>query len=577
MDAQALGRYLRQTREARELRLDDAEQKLHIRQSILESFELGEFNIPDKSPVQIRGFFRNYAQFLVVEDDRLDWVMAHYDDALDELNNPRRRRKKDRKPDKKRATAPINLDAPRAITDTDPALPPAPAKPKRQPRRGINPLDLLLRVLVGVAALLIIVFVTLQLLNQPAGINDPDAPDSDILGQLPPSATFTLAPTETAGLLPTPDATSIAFAGSGVQVIMTTTQRTWLTVIADGILQVDELVVPGRTFEFNGTEAISVRAGNAEALDVVWNGQRQRVFGGRGQLVDILFTTQGVQVSSGPGFDPTPEFSPTPPPPDSPVDLPTQIAELTMTALATAQVNAGDGSAPTPLPLVGAPVDSGDAAVTAVDEAPTEPPAAAPITVPTALPGPTPTPIDVPVAVPDEPAASATAVPVVPTALPVSPTPLTASGGGASPTPLVAQGDALSGALALTPDNVVVTADSAPSATPPPAATAASDYGDALGNPPTDSPDEPLSAPTNTPAAPTQVVPVVTAVPTSTPTFTASPTPTSTPSPTVTVAPTSTPTPTNTLSPTPTLSPTATAILPPRRPLVSPSPTKPNS
>jgi transcriptional regulator with XRE-family HTH domain len=64
MDAQALGRYLRQAREARELTLEDAEATLKIRARVLEMFELGEFNLPNFNAVQLRGFLRNYANYL---------------------------------------------------------------------------------------------------------------------------------------------------------------------------------------------------------------------------------------------------------------------------------------------------------------------------------------------------------------------------------------------------------------------------------------------------------------------------------------------------------------------------------
>jgi len=54
MDALALGRYLREAREAKELTLEDAERTLRIRRRVLEAFELGDFNVIDASPVQIR-------------------------------------------------------------------------------------------------------------------------------------------------------------------------------------------------------------------------------------------------------------------------------------------------------------------------------------------------------------------------------------------------------------------------------------------------------------------------------------------------------------------------------------------
>ena len=56
MDAEALGRFLRENREARELTLDDAEQALRIRRRVLEAFEQGDFEVTGASQIQIRGF-----------------------------------------------------------------------------------------------------------------------------------------------------------------------------------------------------------------------------------------------------------------------------------------------------------------------------------------------------------------------------------------------------------------------------------------------------------------------------------------------------------------------------------------
>jgi cytoskeletal protein RodZ len=69
MDAHSLGRYLRESRESRELTLDDAVDTLKIRRIVLESFEQGDFNVVDASPVQVRGFLRNYARYLSLDED----------------------------------------------------------------------------------------------------------------------------------------------------------------------------------------------------------------------------------------------------------------------------------------------------------------------------------------------------------------------------------------------------------------------------------------------------------------------------------------------------------------------------
>src|SRR5882762_2884133 len=89
MDAQALGRYLRESRETKEITLEEAEHSLKIRRRVLESFELGRFTFSDATNVQTRGFIRNYARYLGLDDDR---VVTYYESALEEATNPRRKR-----------------------------------------------------------------------------------------------------------------------------------------------------------------------------------------------------------------------------------------------------------------------------------------------------------------------------------------------------------------------------------------------------------------------------------------------------------------------------------------------------
>src|SRR5215216_4870839 len=155
MDAPALGRYLRETREAKELTLDQAEQALRIRRRILELFEAGEFNIVEFAPIQIRGFMRNYARYLGLEEDR---IVSYYEAALVEGNNPKRlsgRKSSGKRKDKRDTQSLATPLAPRSITDTPPALPPVviPAPPSTpaaaQPKRRTSIVSILLRLLIA--------------------------------------------------------------------------------------------------------------------------------------------------------------------------------------------------------------------------------------------------------------------------------------------------------------------------------------------------------------------------------------------------------------------------------------------
>lgn len=388
MDAQALGRFLRETRETKELTLDDAEQSLKIRRRILESFELGDFTVKDASPVQIRGFIRNYARFLGLDEDR---VVGYYDAALLDSQRPRRNGRRG-----KRDTQPFAPVAPRKITDTNPTLPPVTIGAAGG-RRGGGLLNTLVMLLVAAAAVALIVFVTVQLIGQPPDADLPGVADRDILNQLPPSPTYTAMPTLTAGPTPTPLSLAAApqnYDGRGVLVTINLGQRSWLRIVTDGIEQYSGVGRPGDRLEYRANDSLVLTASNAAALGVTYNGQTQGVFGGRGQKVDVTFTMSGIQISSGPGFEPTSEFSPTPPP-TSAIDVQGMIAALTPTNTPGPSPTPSDTPTATLTPsITPTPSDTPTATLTPSNTAPptnTLPPTNTPL--PTATPTATRTPL----------------------------------------------------------------------------------------------------------------------------------------------------------------------------------------
>lgn len=346
MDAQALGRYLRQSREAKELTLDDAEQALKIRKRILEMFELGDFGIAELSSIQIRGFIRNYARYLGLDEER---VVQHYDAALSGggerrgslIGGARLGRNKPAKPKAKKksrrereAPPPSNggiPNGPRSITDTHPKLPAV--QVTERSRDGVNSTTLLtalFRLLIAGAALAVIVFVIVQLVQPRGGGVDPIA--EDIIGQLPPTLTYTVQPsfTPAATIITVQQDQAPTFSGSGVAVLIEMQGRSWMRIQVDGVEQFTGIAREGERFEYQGAETIIVNAASAEAIQVTYNGQRQQSLGIRGQRVDLTFTTQGIEISSGPGYDPTAIASNTPmPTPTDPAGA--LIAQLTPT------------------------------------------------------------------------------------------------------------------------------------------------------------------------------------------------------------------------------------------------------
>ena len=335
MDPLSLGQYLRESREAKELTIDNAVDALRIRKRLLESFEQGEFEFSDLSKVQTRGFLRNYAQYLGLDEDT---VVIYYESALESRNQGgrwRRKRKKHKKPndrqDRKRSRRRRRLDetnpppededseprplAARSITDTNPSLPRVSLGDIHDQReqRFARVFNLLAVILVAGAALAVIVFVIYTLFEQ-AGDDTPE--NSFVLGELPATATRTIAPTFT----PRPSeegqpAIIQDYDGTGVVITIEITQRTWLRITTDGNIRIDQLVTPDTApLEFRSINEIVLVASNAAALNIIYNGQQQGAFGGRGQAVDIIFGQERLNIQTGPGFEPTSPATHTPTP-----------------------------------------------------------------------------------------------------------------------------------------------------------------------------------------------------------------------------------------------------------------------
>lgn len=286
MDPTALGRYLRESREAKELTLEDAVRALRIRRDILESFEQGEFTIMD-SAVRVRGMLRNYAQYLGLEEER---VLQYYEFAI----TAKRRRRFGRR------DTHVEPLAARKITDTPPSLPKV-TIPQSGKSSIVDILRIIAMVLVSLAAIAVIAFVIVDRL----GLNMPDDPDIADVATVP-AGSVTVTPTNTATI--TPRATVITdtpapdqnFFGI-IEVVVEMQQRSWVRVLVDDVQQYAGILEPGYIATYTGNTSISITAANAAALDIQYNGIEQDTFGARGQEVELLFTGTGVEIMQGQG------------------------------------------------------------------------------------------------------------------------------------------------------------------------------------------------------------------------------------------------------------------------------------
>ena len=79
-----------------------------------------------------------------------------------------------------------------------------------------------------------------------------------------------------------------------MQVYLTIRQRAWMRVTVDGKVEFDGRVTPGSAYPFVGGSQVEVLTGNGEAIQVFFNGKDYGVMGEFGQLVDQIYSLQGI-------------------------------------------------------------------------------------------------------------------------------------------------------------------------------------------------------------------------------------------------------------------------------------------
>ncbi len=298
-----IGHELRQRRELLSLTLDEIERHTRVRKHYLEKIEAGKYDeLP--SPVQARGMLSNYASFLDIDAEAL---LLRFADAL-------QARRLERQP----AIAPKStLPRPKLILPV-------------WLRRFISP-DLLF----GGGMILLLFLLTLWgavrifsggsvqatvtqgpsisdvLLASPVAtlkLTEAEALPTSVAIDTPANAD---EPTSTA--TDTPPASGTA--STNVQVTLSILERTFMRVTVDGKVKQEGRVVPGAALTFQGSERIEVLTGSGSAIQVLFNQQNLGVMGNFGEVVDRLYTINGVETptpTSSPTVTPTERFQKTP-------------------------------------------------------------------------------------------------------------------------------------------------------------------------------------------------------------------------------------------------------------------------
>ncbi len=291
-----IGAVLKTQRERLGFTVSNVTEQIHIPARYLEAIEKG--NLEDlPSTVQGKGMVKNYAQFLGLDPEPL--LLSYADVLQTRLEKTR-------------------SELPGAQTRLD--------LPVNLKRFFSNPTLLWAGVVVLIAAVSawagMIVFggtgpELVDTATIPA-VAEILLPTSSPTATLPASANtpgeieVEVTPTQVGdgeGQEATP--TQALIGNEKIQLQLIILQRTWVRVTVDNKLAFEGRLIPGSIKLFGGNLRIEVLTGNAAGVEVVYNQQNLGVMGLYGEVINRIYTDQGVA-------SPTPTITLTPTPSDTP-------------------------------------------------------------------------------------------------------------------------------------------------------------------------------------------------------------------------------------------------------------------
>ncbi|MEN9228882.1 MAG: DUF4115 domain-containing protein [Gloeomargarita sp. GMQP_bins_120] len=236
-----IGQYLRQVREEKNLTLADVAARTHIQTRMLRALEEGDVHqLPE--PVYVRGFLRQYAQLLQIQD----------------------------------------LD----LSPLEPVMTVTPLPTSRPPSGpALRPWHLYLTyflLILGAIGLL-------SYLLRPT----PPSPTS------PDSTPQTTEPSPQAPTSPSPVAASPSPAGE-LRVQVELTGQSWLQVVADGQVVFEGILSGGMTQTWTARETLVLAAGNAGEVQVRINDGPAQPLGAKGEVKEVKLTVDNPTLTPQP-------------------------------------------------------------------------------------------------------------------------------------------------------------------------------------------------------------------------------------------------------------------------------------
>ena len=281
-----LGDLLRETREQKNLSLDDVEKGTNIRKLYIKSIEEGNY---EKLPgeVFLKGFIKTYGKFLGLDSQKLIEQYKQEKNTpnpAEEINIETKKEEvapspteENKQQEKNSSTKTVNIQPKKENNipkiDSFSANQEYLQSHKNNSKRNILLVVAILIVIIGAA----VVFLSSQ------GSSDTKTTTT--------TETVTVTETENQAKEPAPIV-------SGAEVKAVFNEDCWTEVKVDGKVVLSETVKKGNTLTWKGDKQVDVTVGNAGAVDVTFNNQPAGKLGDIGAVVSKSFVAPNTQAPS---------------------------------------------------------------------------------------------------------------------------------------------------------------------------------------------------------------------------------------------------------------------------------------
>ena len=273
-ESETLGSYLKTQRESKKISLREVAKNTRVREHILRTIEEDQHDLLPPA-TYVKGFLLAYARYLRLDPND---VLLRYERVL----------------------------------RGEPLTPPPPPSPKlRQKAPSIQPLKPKQKIswdtkqtwMVGgvIVASLIVFYLFFPYPSKPPvePIIEKPVPEKPVIEEKLPIATSPpVAATTSAPAAPSPPvtATTPVVEKKPFSLQIKAVEETWVSLQVDDDSAKEMTFKPGEGISVQASNRILIIIGNAGGLDLVLNGKPLEKFGKPGEVLTLLFTSQGVEV-----------------------------------------------------------------------------------------------------------------------------------------------------------------------------------------------------------------------------------------------------------------------------------------